>query len=91
MEEVINVTINDSTFVEVALTFDRDCRSYALQSRGGGAFQIKKSLASATYWTVQANQAISLKELIPKHGDTLCWAKSVSGAEIVEVIIIQNE
>jgi len=91
MEEAINVTINDSTFVEVPLNYDQGCRSYALSTRGGGAFVIQKSESSAAYWTVNANEAISFRELISKKGDTLCWAKSASGAEVIEVVIIQNE
>ena len=92
MEEAINVSIVDSEFREVALNYDQGARGYALHARGGGAFQIKKSLSSTAYFTVIAStQGISIKELVAPKGATLCWAKSVSGAEVIEVVIIQNE
>lgn len=90
MEEVINVTINDSTWTEIPLNYDQNAHAYALQARTSVAFMIQKSAISTSYWTVKADGGISLTEFIPKKGGTLCYAKSSSGSIVIEVTIIQN-
>jgi hypothetical protein len=93
MEEVINETINDTTFTEVKLNIDQVCWAYSMKMRGGASFLAKKSLLSTAYWTVDADGALSITEFIGDKGGTLFVAKLADAGDdaVIEVVITRNE
>ena len=90
IKPILNTEINDSEWTEVSLSSQQTGRQYVIQSRDGSDFKISNTSSGSTYWTVRDGSAISVKDYSLAMGDTLFYAKSVSGTITIEVFIIDE-
>jgi len=87
MQEVINTTIDNSSWTEIKLRDEQHCEAYGFHSRAGEDFKIKKTLGSTEYFTVSSGVSISITEHV-LNGGTLFFAQLVSASsDVIEVII----
>jgi len=82
--DTINHNAATTTWTMVVLGSGQDVEDYAVQARTSVALKISSDDAGATYWTIKADAAISLNEILGP-GAGFFYVQSISSAAVVEV------
>ncbi len=91
IQKVVNETLTSSGAGATAITLNtgQDCEDYAIQARDSVDMKISNLEALTTFWTVKADSAMSLNEVLGP-GAALFWAESGSTESVVEVIPLRR-
>ena len=85
----VNHSAAAGTWTLVTLTADEDCEDYAVQARTSVALKISNVAAGTTYWTIKADTAISLNEILGP-GAGFFYVQSITDPAVVEVIPLRR-
>lgn len=83
----INQEISTEEWTAITLGSGQTCDTYAVQVRDGSGCLLKRTADAETYWTVSGREKVIIDEARGVPGDTLCYAKAISGTPVVEVLI----
>ena len=83
--DILNVSVDDSTWTAIDMAADTQCTSVALKLRSGSAFKISHVSDGATYYTVDSSIALD----IMRHSEsTICYVQTSSGNDTLEALMI---
>jgi len=85
----INHNAATNTWTLVQLTNDEDCEDYAVQARTSVALKISNASDGATYWTIKADTAISLNEILGPNA-SFFYVQSITSGAVVEVLPLRR-
>ena len=84
VQDVLNVTLNSSTYMPVTLPSTDGCKSISAKSRNGVAWYLATSASPTDYMTVTGTLSL---DLVATGGMTLFYAKG-SEADVLEVLLL---
>ncbi len=91
IDDIQNITANDSTYTVVRVSGLKSRNNIcALQSAAGNSFRIKKSAEATAYWTVKADQGISIPVKREGNLTTVIWVLASVASDTIQVIITEN-
>lgn len=82
--EVRNISLNQST--DTAVDFTHKVISMVVKCRTAVDVQIRRTNNASDYFTIPANQSLTLDSMVRDQQNIAFWARSSSGNVVLEVI-----